>query len=527
MRMSHKPFTHAVLLVSLLAISHLATAQAQALPSDTQIEARADDESEESTLTELLGSYLACQLGAVYLQDLARSPLYSRDASNACVQSSSLDDVLFSDDGCSTSVAVRQQSMSEYCLITSDKSRLGDGSALDSQISEWTLTPGPRLAVTLPRFDDDTLQPYQGSVSFQQSSSERGTCSLEMRIYTPNPGAKNLRPVLAFHGGSWSQRGAGFMGLESLMAHFSSRDMVVFAPFYRLAGDQDGPSACRQFIAEDIVADAVAALAWVKQNGTRYGARDGKIGVFGQSAGGFLANWVAVNYAADIDAALLMYPPTDVGAFIDDLDSGVYSNERGVGILERFLGTEQAQWSDDPARIAALSMAQQIDDGAASPPIRMIHGLADDLVLPNQSERLCDALSGAVLADTVDSGRLQRRACGEGGQLDLIEGAEHALEVCALGADCKAGDLLSAAAAEKSLREGYDWLASFDATDAEDSAGEGSDDDASGDDSAGDDGAGDGNGVDVQPADNAGGGGASVLLTLLAGLALWRRNRKA
>ncbi len=409
------------------------------------------------TLEQLLGSLLACQVGSVLLSDMEAEPLFAQNG-DACEASTSLNQVLFSDAACQQAINVRRQPLNEYCALVTGSTVLGDGSASAPQVNEWQLSPGTRLGITLPVFDDSIRQPYQGSVNFQQTTSDRGTCSLEMRVYTPNPGKKNLRPVIAFHGGSWSQRGAGFVGMESLLAHLTSRDMLVFVPFYRLAGDQDGPTACRQFVAEDLVADAAAALDWVKLNGKDYGARDGKVGLFGQSAGGFLATWLAVNRSDDIDAALLMYAPTDVGSFVDDFDSGVYTNERGVGILERLLGVEQAQWSDDPSRIAALSMAQQINDGAAAPAMHLIHGLADDLVLPNQSERLCDALNGGT-AETSSTLRLQRRACGENGQLDLIEGAEHALEVCAPGIECKAGDLISATATQNSLREAYDWLA--------------------------------------------------------------------
>lgn len=476
---------------------------------------------DKDALSDLLGSLLACQLGSVYLEDLPRQALYAQEG-DACVATTALDTALYSDAQCQQSVSVREQGISAFCLISTDKLKLGDGSASPAQVSEWMLTPGPRLAITLPSFDDSTQQPYQGSVSFKQDSTERGTCSLEMRIYTPNPGAKNLRPVLAFHGGSWSQRGAGFTGMESLMAHFSSRDMIVFAPFYRLAGDQDGPTACRQFVAEDIVADADAALDWVKANGEQYGARAGKVGLFGQSAGGFLAAWIAVNRADEIDAALLMYPPTDVGGFVDDLNSGVYSNERGVGILERFLGVDQADWPEHTARLDALSMAQQVADGAPAPAIRLIHGTADELVLPSQSERLCDALHGSR-ADTETAGRLQRRACGDQGQLDLIEGAEHALEVCALGATCLAGDLISATAAQTSLRQAYDWLADFKGSEegeaGEDGAGE-QDGDSTTDDS-------DGATADDAQAEPSGSGGGGALFFLLLPLMtlLGRRSR--
>lgn len=478
---------------------------------------------DRDALGDLLGGLLACQLGAVYLDDLPRRPLYARDGER-CAATDALSGPLagpfYADAACAQAVDVREQGLADYCRVTTDPQRLGDGSGAPAQVETWQLAPGPRLAITLPSFDDDSQQPYQGSLEYRRLDGPRGSCSLEMRVYTPQPGATELRPVLALHGGSWALRGAGFVGMESLMAHFTSRDMVVFAPFYRLAGDRDGPEACRQFVAEDILADAEAALDWVREHGARYGARAGKVGVFGQSAGGFLATWLALERAEQVDAALLMYPPTDVGAFVDDLDSGVYDNPRGVGILERFLGSPRADWPAQQARLQRLSLAERVTAEQTIPPMRAIHGLADELVLPDQSERLCAAL-GAGEETTLASGRLRRRGCGEGGQLDLIEGAEHALEVCPVGGDCLAGDLLSAAAAQGALREGYDWLASFDGDTGPGGGDGGQGGGDGGGQGGGDDGAG-ADGGDGEPGTGGGSSGGGVLGPAVL-LALWWR----
>ncbi len=261
--------------------------------------------ADQERLEELLGGLLACQLGSVYLEEMARRPLYSL-SQGQCMATEALDSPLFSDALCQQQVSVEEQSLADYCVLTTDKLALGDGSAYTDTVDRWRLTPGPRLALTLPRFEDDSLQPYVGSVNYRQVATERGLCSLEMRIYTPSPGTENLRPLLAFHGGSWALRGGGFVGLETLISHFTGRGMVVFAPFYRLAGDRDGPSACRQFVAEDLIDDAQAALAWVIENGEEYGANAGPVAVFGQSAGGFLASSLAISHYEQIDAALLM-----------------------------------------------------------------------------------------------------------------------------------------------------------------------------------------------------------------------------
>lgn len=498
----------------LAALSGAAVADSAALPaaSDTSSARAAQDGGDEDALKDLLGSLLACQLGSVYLQDLPQQALYTM-ADGQCRVAASLQQSQFGDDRCSYPVQLREQSLAEFCLSSTDKLRLGDGSQLASEVTEWLLTPGPRLAITLPRFDAHTQQPYLGSLSYRETQSDRGLCSLEMRVYTPQPGATGLRPLLAFHGGSWSQRGGGFVGLESLVAHFTSRGMVVFVPFYRLVGDKDGPEACRGFVAEDLIDDAQAALDWVLAHGADYGADAAPVALFGQSAGGYLASSLAVSRAADIDAALLMYPPTDVAGFVANLQDGSYSNARGVTILERFLDLPQAQWGDIPARLKALSPAQQVRDGVAVPPLRIIHGRDDDLVLPNQSAGLCEAIKGGRTEGVVD-GRVERVSCGNNRELVLIDGAQHALEVCALGLGCKAGDLISALAVEHELQRAYDWLATVqqpaEGGDSGDVRPE-ADGEAPADSEPRDD--------EVPGESSASGGGAALYLLLLLGFA--------
>jgi len=88
-------------------------------------------------------------------------------------------------------------------------------------------------------------------------------------------------------------------------------------------------------------------------------------------------------------------------------------------------------------------------------------------VVPRQAELLCAAMtSRTAWQAVVDRAQepversTQRIACGESGQLDLLAGADHALEVCLPGIACQAGNLLQAAVARESLIAAYDWVQS-------------------------------------------------------------------
>jgi len=386
-------------------------------------------------------------------------PLYSTRR-GGCSLTDEITPPLYQDAQCQEPVQVSKEGLNDYCETLMDTNALGDGTQLANQVRSWKLTPGTSLSVTLPSYTADTRKPYTGSVNYRETLSSKGRCTLEMRIYTPRPGATNLRPLIAYHGGSWSERSAGFIGMESSAAHFTSRDMVVFVPFYRMAGNKNGPVSCRGFVAEDLLADAEAALDWVKLNGADYGAIDGEISLFGQSAGAFLAASVALERSDDIDDVLLMYPPTDIGRFVDELDTGVYTNTSGEGILERFLGVPRSQWKVDIGRLNNLSLASRAKTAEAPPPMYMVHGQADDFVLPSQSEYLCDSLNTGRVSQTSFSTRLRSRTCGAQGILSVIEQAGHAMEVCTVaGMQCRAGDIVSAAAVDVELTKAYDWLA--------------------------------------------------------------------
>ena len=388
-------------------------------------------------IRDIIRSELACALIDSVFADMPVAPLYSV-TDNGCeaVRPDSAEVDYFSDDSCSGLVNFAPTDRVDHCALLLDSTGLGEGGDIGD--NTWTLSPGSRFdlgALSL----EDVQQPYMQSTIYRRINTDVGECELEMRVYASHPAVENQKPLIAFHGGSWSGRGFGFFGLELTIPHYVEQGFVVFAPFYRLLGDSEGSAACHNATIGDIVDDANAALEWVQREAGQFGASGNPV-TFGQSAGAHLAASLAVYSADQISGAVLMYPPTDFTDFALRAISGAYDNEQGLGILRRVMQL------DDDADLSLIDLSASpvpensfpqriVEDGITPAPMFMIHGLEDDLVEARQSVRLCDALAGRELtpldSPAVSITRLREmQSCNEASSLQLIRQGQHALDVC-------------------------------------------------------------------------------------------------
>jgi len=395
---------------------------------------------------------LACSLIEPRLADTRAAPLF-RDAGEGCAPGfpdrETATEAWYLDAACSLPVPVERTSLPTWCDSLLEPGTLGEGGA-----SGWTLSPGSRLDLGA-RSLDGVVQPWLHREVFRRIDTAGGTCELQMRVYAPAPVvagraadpvvAPDIEPVvaanglamIAWHGGSWSNRAFGSFGLELTVPHFVARGFTVYVPFYRLLGDSpDGSAACREADFErDVIGDAEAALDWVRDNGERFGTRGAPI-LFGQSAGGQLAARLAVDRPDEVAGAVLFYAPVDFEDFAQRAQSGDYVDEQGLGILERVLGVPAAEADLSAEPIASNALPRRIvRDGIQAPPMFLLHGEADGLVEVRQSTRLCDALAGREIdaaqpeAGSFDPLR-QVTLCGDGSSLHRLRQGQHALDVC-------------------------------------------------------------------------------------------------
>lgn len=434
-------------------------------PVASEPQTRAKDAS--AVYDEYIMEELGCLAASLWAEELEHESLYTFNGGR-CVATQSLTGTLYSDSSCSQFVTTQEPPSFEDHCANALSNGIGDGNGQPPMVRKWSLSQGTQWDVALPGIVGRKA-PFVGRALYRSHHTDLGRCDLEMRVYTSQPGKKQRPAVMVLHGGSWSSRQTGFIGLESMISHLTDRGLLVFMPFYRLAGQEEGPpAACQGATAEEITADTDDAYRWVLANKAQYGASDTPIVTFGQSAGAHLAGWLAAKYPKDINASLLMYPPTDLIDFSEQVLSKQYADADGIEILETFLGENKEQWQPTSNRFNELSIAPKVANLTDKPLLYIIHGLDDGLVPPRQSQLLCEASKGLAeyslirQNNTPTTGSTRHQTCGKS-RLLLLEGAEHGLEACiynqVFDIICLAGDADQRQKVRTELLGAYDWLA--------------------------------------------------------------------
>lgn len=339
-------------------------------------------ETERTALLDSVAAEAGCDvLTQKFAAPMIRTPLYTLSG-DACIQGDTAAGAerFFADAACTQEVAFRVTDDLEFCearLSRTAKMLLGNGAAWQPVTNQpndplpaiaslpWTAELSTRLNLGVLS-SDGLKQPYVKKVAYKTAvtTPDRGTCTLEMRVYKNDIVATNAPSLLVFHGGTWRNRGWSFLGLEATVAQFTERGFVVFAPFYRLAGNSDGNTECHDATWTDITADVEDALDWVLANGPALGAAAGPVRVFGQSAGAHLAAWVASNRGQDVARALLFYPPLDFLDFLQGVGvpGGRYDAFTGFGFdaLSKFYGAPTS------AELNLAALAPRLIDAAPS-----------------------------------------------------------------------------------------------------------------------------------------------------------------
>lgn len=208
-----------------------------------------------------------------------------------------------------------------------------------------------------------------------------GGVPLYLDLYAPESRQGPVPGILLFYGGSWS--GGRKDQLRVYAQHFAQNGYVVATPQYRLKEAGRWPNS---------VHDVKCAIRWMRAHAEENGVDPGRIGVMGNSAGGYLA--LMAGYTAGLEefegdggwqdqssavqAVVNIYGPTD---FTDP------ERRDHPAILAYMNGS----YSEDPARFERASPIRYVTE--KTPPTCVIHGTVDMLVPVEQSDWLVEKLN--------------------------------------------------------------------------------------------------------------------------------------
>lgn len=239
-----------------------------------------------------------------------------------------------------------------------------------------------------------------GNVIYSQIHSRRANRAMRMTLLVPRTPEKKPA-VIYFPGGGFTS--ADYEKFIEMRFALAKAGFVVAAAEYRVVPNP--------FPA--ILEDGKAAVRFLKANASIYGIDSNKIGVLGDSAGGYLSQMVAVtgqeksfdkgdnlHVDSSVQAAATLYGISDlrnIGAGFDEKTQKVHQSPAVTEALlvngVAFRDFPGATINFDPVKALAASPLGHIKKDL--PAFLIMHGSEDRLVSPVQSEQLFEALKAS------------------------------------------------------------------------------------------------------------------------------------
>lgn len=279
----------------------------------------------------------------------------------------------------------------------------------------WPLLAGliGFLAVNLPAF---AAPPVPDSVIWEEGIEYTNPDDqhLQLNLARPKSGNGPFPAVICIHGGGF--RAGKRDGYNNLCVKLAERGFVAATVSYRLAPKYQFPAA---------VHDTKAAVRWMRANAATYKVDPTRIGVTGGSAGGHLAQFLAVTanvpqfegtggnpeQPSSVACVVNVYGPSD---FTKSYGKSVDAHE----VLPLWLG---GNLETKLAQHIQASPLYWVTPNAA--PTLCIHGTEDKYVAHEQAVWLVDKLNAA----TVEAKLLTLEGAGHGFKGADAEKADKAL----------------------------------------------------------------------------------------------------
>lgn len=236
-----------------------------------------------------------------------------------------------------------------------------------------------------------------GGVIYSQIQSRRSNRAMRMTLLVPRT-AEKKPAIIYFPGGGFTT--TDYEKFIEMRFALAKAGFVVAAAEYRVVPNK--------FPA--ILEDGKSAVRFLKAHADAYGIDASKIGVLGDSAGGYLSQMVAVtgnekqfdkgdnlHVDSSVQAAATLYGISDLRNIGAGFDEAIQKVHQSPAVTEALLvnGVAFNEYpgasilSDSDKALAASSLGHIKKN---LPPFLIMHGTQDKLVSPVQSEQLYEAL---------------------------------------------------------------------------------------------------------------------------------------
>ena len=229
------------------------------------------------------------------------------------------------------------------------------------------------------------------------------TKQLAMDIQVPQ--TAGVKPVLVYvPGGGFRVADKG--GNLALRTFAAEAGYVVASIQYRV--QPDGATYV------DTVADIKAAIRYLRAHAAAYEINPASVGVWGDSAGGYLAAMTGVtngdktydvgdnlDQSSDVQSVVVKFGAADLSQLASDFDPGTQKAMAPLlsSAAKYVIGpTSTASLADDPAAVARANPITYIK--ANDPPFVIFHGNVDTTISPSATLKLHNALRAAGVDST-------------------------------------------------------------------------------------------------------------------------------
>lgn len=257
----------------------------------------------------------------------------------------------------------------------------------DDSVEAMTLT----IVTDRPRIDE------VGEVIYHQVKRIDAVRGLRMTLLVPR--TPDPKPAILYVPGGGFTTAAHRKFIE-MRLELAQAGFVVAAAEYRVVPD----------VFPAPLEDGKAAVRYLRAHADDYGIDPDRIGVLGDSAGGWLAQMLAMtgdttdfdrgdwlDTSSAVQAAASLYGISDlrnIGAGFSEAVSQVHASTASTEALlvhgVAFGDFPGATIGSDPAKALAASPIGHL--AGSKPPLLLMHGSADDLVSPVQSRQMVAAL---------------------------------------------------------------------------------------------------------------------------------------